>query len=77
MVYIDHRILGNVEIAEDACNTEDIFHASAGDTDLALILRRNIDYLLQSVDIRRKGRDNNTLVAVFKQHVKGLADLAL
>ena len=77
MVYINHGVLGDVEIPENACNTQDILHAAAGYADFAFILCRNIDYLLQSVDIRRKGRNNNTLITVFKQHIEGLSDLAL
>ena len=73
---VDKYIFRSVEIAQNRCDPQNILHASAGYGDLALIFCRNVDYLLQSVHIRGKGRNDYALITIFKQHVERLADLA-
>ena len=70
--HVHHDAVRNVHIAELRCHAHNIFHAAAGDADLALILCRHVDDLLQAVDIGREGRDNDALIAVFEQLVKAV-----
>ena len=74
---IHQDALRNVHIPQDHGCPKDIFHAASRHGYLAVILGRNIDNLLQAMDIGGKRGDDNPLVAVQKQLVKALPHLAL
>ena len=74
---INEHIFRRVKISQNGCDAKNVFHTAPGDRNLALIFCGNVDYLLQSVNIRRKCRYDNTLIAVFKQLIESFADLAL
>ena len=64
--HVHHDAVRDIHVAELRCHAHDIFHAAAGDADLALILCRHVDDLLQAVDIGRERRDDDALIAVFE-----------
>ena len=70
--HVHHDAVRNVHIAELRRNAHDVFHAAAGDADLALILCRHVDNLLQAMDIGRKRRDDDALVTVLKELIKAV-----
>ena len=76
LVDVHHDVLRDIHISENGSNVQDVFHAAPGYADLAVILCRDVDDLLQAVNVRGKGRDDYALVAAHEELVKALADLA-
>ena len=77
MLNVRHHVLGNIHIPQNRRNAKNIFHAAAGDGDLAVVPRRDGDDLLQAVYVRGKGRDNDPLFTACKELVEAHTNLAL
>ena len=72
MRHVHHDALRDVNIVQLRSDAHDVFHAASRDTDLPLVFCSDVDDLLQAVNIRGKGRDDNALVAVFKKLVEAV-----
>ena len=72
LVDVDQGSLRNLDVAEFVRNADDIDHRPALDDHLSAVLVSGVDDLLHTVHIRRKGRDDDAVLLVFrKNEVKG------
>ena len=72
-VEVDQNIVGHVKVAELLGYVHVVDHASAREGDLSAVLRGAVDDLLDAVDIRREGRDDNAVVRrVVEKHIQAV-----
>ena len=74
---IHHHVVRDIHIAQHLGHAQDVLHAAPGDADLAAVLHRHVDDLLQAVDVGGEGGDDDALVAALEELVEARADLAL
>src|SRR5699024_5060085 len=67
----------DIHIAQLARDLDHVLHAAARDGDLALILGRDVHDLLDALDVRGEGSDDDALFAALEKLVELLRDLAL
>ena len=70
--------IGNTDVTHLGCYRNNVFKASAGESYLSSETFGNIDYLLHTVNVRRKGCYDKTPAVSFSElRFKRLADLPL
>ena len=78
LVDINDHVVGHVDVAQLLGNLHIVDHGAAGEGELAAILNRAVDDLLDAADIGREGRDDDALMARGGEELlKAVGDLLL
>ncbi len=75
LLHLNKGVARIIDVPDLNCRPDDIDHRPAFQADFPLILSGAVDDLLHTVDIRSKGRDNQSLLRVLREDsFKGRAD---
>ena len=66
-----------MEISQLDGDLGDVLHTAAADGNLASVVCRGVQNLLDTIDVRGERRDNNTLITALELRLKRLSDLNL
>ena len=78
LIDVDDQVIGHLDIAQLLCHLHIVDHGASREGDLSSVFDSAVDDQLDTADVGRKGRDDDTLLhSRSKQLLKAVGDLLL